>query len=90
MKLKVIRGVLLIALCCACPRAAAAQEIYTTNFADGDVSVLDAGTLAILARIPVTAWQTLRYRSRAIPRQSLSPPITRWHSSRWRSGTTSL
>jgi YVTN family beta-propeller protein len=54
MRLKAIRVVLLIALCCACSRAAAAQEIYATNFADGDVSVLDAGTLATLARIPVT------------------------------------
>jgi YVTN family beta-propeller protein len=54
MRSKAIRVVLLIALCCACSRAVAAQEIYATNFADGDVSVLDAGTLAILARIPVT------------------------------------
>ena len=49
-----IRVVLLIALCCVCSRAAAAQEIYVANFGDGDVSVLDAGTLATLARIPVT------------------------------------
>jgi YVTN family beta-propeller protein len=33
----------------------AAQEIYVPNYLDGDVSVLDARTLATLARIPVTA-----------------------------------
>ena len=33
----------------------AAQEIYVPNYLDGDVSVLDAQTLATLARIPVTA-----------------------------------
>jgi len=55
MRLKAIRVVLLIALCCAGSRAAAAQEIYVANFADGDVSVLDAGSLATLARIPVTS-----------------------------------
>ena len=33
----------------------AAQEIYVANYLDGDVSVLDARTLATLARIPVTA-----------------------------------
>jgi YVTN family beta-propeller protein len=54
MSLKVTRVVLLIALCCACSRAAAAQEIYVANYGDGDVSVLDSGTLAPLARIPVT------------------------------------
>jgi YVTN family beta-propeller protein len=54
MRSKLIRVVLLIALCCVCSRAAAAQEIYVANFADGDISVLDAGTLATLARIPVT------------------------------------
>jgi YVTN family beta-propeller protein len=32
-----------------------AQEIYAPNYLDGDVSVLDAETLATLARIPVTA-----------------------------------
>jgi YVTN family beta-propeller protein len=45
---------MLIALCCAVSRAAAAQEIYVANFGDGDVSVLDAGTMATVARIPVT------------------------------------
>ena len=54
MSLKVTRVVLLIALCCVCSRAAAAQEVYVANFMDGDISVLDAGTLATLARIPVT------------------------------------
>jgi len=50
----VIRIVLLIALCCACSRAVAAQEVYVANFMDGDISVLDATTLATLARVPVT------------------------------------
>lgn len=54
MSSRVIRVVLLTALCCVCSRAAVAQEIYIANFADGDISVLDAGTLATLARIPVT------------------------------------
>ena len=54
MGFTVIRVVLLIALFCVGARAAAAQEIYVANFGDGDVSVLDAGTLATLARIPVT------------------------------------
>ena len=54
MSSKLIRVVLLSMLFCICSRAAAAQEIYVANFADGDISVLDAGTLAILARIPVT------------------------------------
>jgi YVTN family beta-propeller protein len=54
MRSKVIRVVLLIALCCVCSRAATAQEIYVANFGDGDISVLDGGTLTTLARIPVT------------------------------------
>ena len=54
MSSKVIRIVMLIALCCVCSRAAAAQEIYVANFADGDISVLDAVTQATLAHIPVT------------------------------------
>lgn len=54
MSSQVMRVVLLFALCCACSRAAAAQEIYVANFADGDVSVLDADSLDTLARIPVT------------------------------------
>lgn len=55
MSVKVIRVVILVALCCACSRAAAAQEIYVANFGDGDVSVLDAVTMTALARIPVTS-----------------------------------
>jgi YVTN family beta-propeller protein len=54
MGVKVIRVMLLIALFCVSARAAAAQEIYVANYGDGDVSVLDARTLATLARIPVT------------------------------------
>ena len=54
MGFKVIRVVLLIALSCVSARAAAAQEIYVANYADGDISVLDAGSLATLVRIPVT------------------------------------
>lgn len=38
----------------AAAEAASAQEIYVPNFDDGDVSVVDAPTLATLARIPVT------------------------------------
>ena len=34
---------------------AVAQEVYAPNYLDGDVSVLDARTLAPLARIPVTS-----------------------------------
>jgi DNA-binding beta-propeller fold protein YncE len=34
---------------------AVAQEVYVPNYLDGDVSVLDARTLAPLARIPVTS-----------------------------------
>jgi YVTN family beta-propeller protein len=49
-----IRVALLIALCGGWAGTAAAQEIYVANFGDGDVSVLDAETLATLARIPVT------------------------------------
>ena len=55
MSLKVMRVVLLIALCCVCSRAAAAQEIYVANYGDGDVSVFDATALVELARIPVNA-----------------------------------
>ena len=45
----------MIALCCLCPRAAAAQEIYVANYGDGDVSVFDATALVELARVPVNA-----------------------------------
>jgi YVTN family beta-propeller protein len=54
---RVIRAVLLAALGCASATAAFAQEVevYVANYGDGDVSVLDATTLAELARIPVNA-----------------------------------
>jgi YVTN family beta-propeller protein len=45
---------LLAALCWGCADAALAQEIYVANYEDGVVSVLDATTLAPIARIPVS------------------------------------
>jgi YVTN family beta-propeller protein len=55
MNSKLIRTVLLIGLYCAHAGAASAQEVWVTNSANGDVSVLDGVTLAPLARIPVTS-----------------------------------
>lgn len=54
MNSRLVRGALLIVLCCAYSDATSAQEVYVPNFGNGDVSVLDADTQAPLARIPVT------------------------------------
>jgi DNA-binding beta-propeller fold protein YncE len=55
--LRVRSSLVLLALSCCFSGAAAAQEleVYVPNFDDGDVSVLNAETLAPLARIPVTS-----------------------------------
>ena len=55
MGLRLCRTVLLMAIVVASASAAYAHEVYVPNYLDGDVSVLDAATLATLARIPVTA-----------------------------------
>jgi YVTN family beta-propeller protein len=56
MRLGFIARVLLITLgCLSGAVSAVAQEVYIPNYLDGDVSVLDARTLAPLARIPVTS-----------------------------------
>jgi YVTN family beta-propeller protein len=54
MNTRLIRRLLLTAAVCAISAAAHAHEIYVPNYLDGDVSVLDAASLATLARIPVT------------------------------------
>src|SRR4026209_1110120 len=51
----IARGLLITLGCLSGAVSAVAQEVYIPNYLDGDVSVLDARTLAPLARIPVTS-----------------------------------